>query len=185
MLIACFSLLCKQPFQACRQHVPDYPNQPPHTVTQSRTKAGRGADRAPRHPKGYWLDDAVLLRELVPYLKPVARAKLQALGGRLAVPRPGRGSAPPSPTLAPGMSKPERAQFRLPVLAELRRQGNYALINAIARRGGLTAVADHLGFQASRWAKHLRPTWMISEYSLVTGLDPCNCMKGQNELLPA
>eukprot|EP00891_Asterochloris_glomerata_P002356 jgi/Astpho2/2356/Aster-05620 len=48
------------------------------------------------------------------------------------------------------MSKPERAQFRLPVLAELRRQGNYALINAIARRGGLTAVADHLGFQASR-----------------------------------
>ena len=69
----------------------------------------------------------MLLRELVPYLKPVARAKLQALGGRLAVPRPGRGSAPPSPALSPDMSKPERAQFRLPMLAELRRQGNYAL----------------------------------------------------------
>ena len=132
--------------------MPDDHNQPPHTVTESRSKTGRGSDRAPRHPKGYWLDDAVLLRELVPYLKPVARAKLQALGGRLAVPRPGRGSAHPSPTLAPDMSKLERAQFRLPVLAELRRQGNYALINAIARRGGLTAVADHLGFQASRWA---------------------------------
>ncbi len=144
--------------------MPDGPDQATHTVTQSRSKSGRGSDRAPRHPKGYWLDDAVLLRELVPYLKPVGRAKLQALGGRLAIPGPGRGSAPPSPALAPDMSKPERAQFRLPVLAELRRQGNYALINAIARRGGLTAVADHLGFQASRWAQHLRAGWTDFEW---------------------